>query len=74
MARKSRTHRGKSKKMLTNMFKRSNKVMGKVETGLEGIGKNVTKRAFSVVPKFTKSIKNAFGAIGVKSRRTHRRK
>jgi hypothetical protein len=49
MARRTRSRKGK--KMLTNIFKRSNKVMGKVESGLEGLGQKVTKRAFGIVPK-----------------------
>lgn len=69
MAGKTRTRKGK--RILTNIFKRSNKVMGKVESGLEGIGKNVTKRAFGVVPSLTKSIKNVLGS---KSRRRRHRK
>jgi hypothetical protein len=69
MARRTRSRKGK--KMLTNIFKRSNKVMGKVESGLEGLGQKVTKRAFGIVPSLTKSVKNVLGSV-TKTRR-HRK-
>jgi hypothetical protein len=56
-------------KMGKKMLKPANKVMAKVKFGLENVGAKVSNMAASAIPKVNKTIKNAFGAIALKSRK-----
>ncbi len=60
---------GKTMKVGKKMLKPTNKIMAKVKFGLEKVGAKVSNVAASAIPKVNKTIKNAFGAIAVKSRK-----